>query len=360
MSVQSSRDAGAALDNVNVAAVLPLPSPAALRREMPADAAAVATVAGARAAITDIIEGRDPRLVLVVGPCSIHDPAAARDYLARLTPLAAAVSDVLLVVMRVYFEKPRTTVGWKGLVNDPRLDDSFDLEGGLRLARQLLLDLADAGMPAATEALDPIVPQYLGDLVSWYAIGARTTESQTHREMASGLSAPCGFKNGTDGEVTVAVQAMQSAATPHAFLGIDGDGRPSVIRTRGNRETHVILRGGAQPNYDEGSVSACVEALARHGLREAVMVDASHGNTGKDHARQPAVAREVVRQRAAGNRALMGLMLESNLNAGKQPFGPPAELAYGVSVTDACIDFETTEALVCELAATLRGSATRS
>jgi 3-deoxy-7-phosphoheptulonate synthase len=256
----------------------------------------------------------------------------------------------LLLVMRVYFEKPRTTTGWKGYINDPHLDDSFDIEHGLTAARGFLLELAEAGMPAATEALDPVVPQYLGDLISWYAIGARTTESQTHREMASGLSAPCGFKNGTDGSIEVAINAILAARSAHHFLGIDSEGRTAVIRTRGNAQTHLILRGGAQPNYGAETVADSRERLARGGLPQAIMIDCSHGNSAKDPARQTSVARDVVARRAAGEAGIMGLMIESHLGAGNQAFKPGAgSLQYGVSITDACIDWATTASLLREL-----------
>lgn len=341
------------LDNLNIQDLKPLLAPAALRAELPVGAAAAGKVAAARAAIIDVLRGKDPRFIVVVGPCSIHDISAARDYLARLSALATSLSEQLLIVMRVYFEKPRTTVGWKGLINDPHLDDSFDIEGGLRTARSLLLELADNGMPAATEALDPIVPQYLGDLVSWYAIGARTTESQTHREMASGLSAPCGFKNATDGDVGVAIQAMLAAATPHHFLGIDAGGRTSIVRTRGNNNAHVILRGGATPNYGARDVAACQADLNAAGLSTALMIDCSHANSGKDPMQQPRVAQDVVAQRAAGNRAIVGLMLESNLHAGRQALSPAGERRYGVSITDGCLGWDDTEILLRELAATL-------
>jgi len=307
-----------------------------------------------RRAIADIIAGRDPRLLVVVGPCSIHDLDAARDYAGRLATLAQQLDDRLLLVMRAYFEKPRTTTGWKGFINDPGLDDSFDIERGLRLARGLLLEFAGRGLPAATEALDPVVPQYLGDLVGWYAIGARTTESQTHREMASGLSAPCGFKNGTDGQVVVAINAIVAARRPHHFLGIDADGRTAVVRTQGNAHAHLILRGGAQPNHDAASVADAAVRLAAAGLPPAIMVDCSHGNSGKDPARQAEVARDVVAQRRAGQRALVGLMLESHLAAGSQAFTPgQRDLAYGVSITDACLDWPTTARLLRDLHADL-------
>ncbi|MBX9607464.1 MAG: 3-deoxy-7-phosphoheptulonate synthase [Gammaproteobacteria bacterium] len=342
------------LEDVNVSDFAPLPSPEALHARQPLDARARATVAAARRAIGEIIDGRDPRLLVVVGPCSIHDLDAARDYARRLGALSAELAERLLLVMRVYFEKPRTTTGWKGFINDPRLDDSFDIAYGLEAARAFLLELAAAGMPTATEALDPVVPQYLGDLISWYAIGARTTESQTHREMASGLSAPCGFKNGTDGGIDVAINAILAARSPHHFLGIDGAGRTAVVRTRGNPRAHLILRGGTRPNYDAATAAACRERLARHGLPEAIMVDCSHGNSAKDHNRQPQVARDVVARRADGEAGIVGLMIESNLGAGNQAFKPgQGGLQYGVSITDACIDWPTTETLLRELHAML-------
>jgi 3-deoxy-7-phosphoheptulonate synthase len=343
------------LDNVNVVDVLPLVAPAELRRQQPLDERGAVAIAAARVAAGEIISRRDPRLLVVVGPCSIHDIAAAREYLQRLARVARELHGQLLIMMRVYFEKPRTTVGWKGLINDPHLDDSFDIESGLTQARGLLLDLARAGMPAATEALDPIVPQYLGDLISWYAIGARTTESQTHREMASGLSAPCGFKNGTDGDMEVAIQAMQAAITAHHFLGIDGDGRTAVIRTRGNRHSHVILRGGRQPNYDSASLAYCLKRLRENDLRQAIMVDCSHGNSNKDPERQGDVVRAVLAERAAGNAALIGVMLESNLEGGRQNLSAGgAGLRYGVSVTDACLDWARTELLLHEIACAVK------
>ncbi len=342
------------LENRNVASLTPLMPPATLSERLPLGTAEAAFIDATRRDIGAIIAGRDPRFLVVVGPCSIHDLVAAREYLGRLRALAGEIADRVLVVMRVYFEKPRTTVGWKGLVNDPHMNDTFDIESGLTLARSFLLELVESGMPAATEALDPIVPQYFGDLISWYAIGARTTESQTHREMASGLSAPCGFKNATDGNVQVAVQAMQAARSPHAFLGIDADGRTAVVRTRGNPDLHAILRGGREPNYDAAAIEACVAALDKAGLPSAVMVDCSHGNSAKDAARQPGVAREVVAQRAAGQNALIGIMLESNLEFGNQALGDDvSKLRYGVSITDACIDWETTAALLRDIHAAL-------
>ncbi len=340
----------APVEDVNVIATAPLPAPSELHTRQPISPLARQTVADTRAAINAIIAGQDSRLLIVVGPCSIHDLEAAREYAARLGQVSAALAKRLLIVMRVYFEKPRTTTGWKGFINDPHLDDSFDIEHGLCAARGFLLELALAGMPAATEALDPVVPQYLGDLISWYAIGARTTESQTHREMASGLSAPCGFKNGTDGSVEVAINAILAARSPHHFLGIDSDGRTAVIRTRGNASGHLILRGGAQPNYGPEIVAASDGLLTAHGLPRAIMIDCSHGNSAKDPARQPLVAREVVARRASGERAVIGLMIESHLGAGNQAFkSGMGKLRYGVSITDACIDWPSTENLLHEL-----------
>ena len=354
MTSQHSSSSSAALEDINVSAMAPLPAPAELHTRLALSAQAAATVAATRRAVSAIIEGRDLRLLVVIGPCSIHDLVAARDYAARLGKLAAEVAAHLLIVMRVYFEKPRTTTGWKGYINDPHLDDSFDIEHGLTAARGFLLELAEAGMPAATEALDPVVPQYLGDLISWYAIGARTTESQTHREMASGLSAPCGFKNGTDGGIEVAINAILAARSPHHFLGIDSAGRTAVIRTRGNPHAHLILRGGTQPNYGAEVVASSRERLAQQALPPAIMIDCSHGNSAKDPARQTVVAREVVARRAAGEAGIMGLMIESHIGWGNQAFkAGAAQLQYGVSITDACIDWATTEALLRELHAML-------
>ncbi len=342
--------------NLNVVSETDLPPPAALKAELPAGRAAVETVVRNRRALQNVIDGIDPRLFVVVGPCSIHDIGAAMEYAGRLRSLAAAVEDVLLVVMRVYFEKPRTTVGWKGLINDPDMDDSCDMEKGIRTARRLLLDLAGMGMPTATEALDPVMPQYLGDLISWTAIGARTTESQTHREMASGLSTPVGFKNGTDGGLQVAVNALKSARQPHHFLGINQDGRPAVIHTGGNPYGHVVLRGGGgRPNYDSVCVALCEKALKGAGLPARIVVDCSHGNSNKDPSLQPLVAKDCVEQVVNGNRSIIGLMLESNLGAGNQEIpADRTQLRYGVSVTDACIDWETTESTLKEAAALLR------
>ena len=342
---------GARLQNVNVASAEKLPPPDAVRRELPLTARAEATVAAARETLVAILARRDPRLFVVVGPCSIHDPEAAREYAARLLALAQRVERTLLLVMRVYFEKPRTTVGWKGLINDPDLDDSFHIEKGIRLARRLLLELAEMGLPAATEALDPIMPQYLSELVAWTAIGARTTEAQTHREMASGLSTPVGFKNGTDGTLGVAINALQSVRHPHHFLGITPDGQLAVFRTRGNPHAHVVLRGGGgRSNHDPASVALCEQELARAGLPLNIVVDCSHGNSGKDPSRQPLVAESCTSQILAGNRSIVGLMLESHLFAGSQPIPEDrSRLRYGVSVTDACIDWPTTERLLLRI-----------
>ncbi len=320
-----------------------LPAPGLVKDDIPASTAAMRTVAEGRRAVQAILEGRDPRMFVVVGPCSVHDPESALDYARRLAALAAEVSDTLLIIMRVYFEKPRTTVGWKGLINDPLMDDSFQIEQGLRIARKLLVDINALGLPCGTEALDPISPQYLGDLIAWSAIGARTTESQTHREMASGLSTPVGFKNGTDGSLAVAINAMLSARSGHAFLGVNGDGRVAVIRTSGNSDGHLILRGGSAPNYDSAAVADAEEALAGAGLAQRIVIDCSHGNSRKNFARQPLVLHDVIHQVLEGNRSLVGVMLESNLHEGSQKI--PADrsaLRYGVSVTDACLGWDDT------------------
>jgi 3-deoxy-7-phosphoheptulonate synthase len=344
------------LYNVNVVSETDLPSPAALKSELPAGPAIIDFVARSRRTLQHIIDGQDPRLFVVVGPCSIHDVKAAMEYAERLRKLAESVADTLLVVMRVYFEKPRTTVGWKGLINDPAMDDSCNMELGIRTARRLLLDLAAMGIPTATEALDPVMPQYMGELISWSAIGARTTESQTHREMASGLSTPVGFKNGTDGGLQVAINALKSARQPHHFLGINHDGRPAVIHTRGNPYGHVVLRGGGgRPNYDSVCVALCEKALKDAGLPARIVVDCSHGNSNKDPALQPLVLRDCVEQVVNGNRSIIGLMLESHLLAGNQEI--PADLRqlrYGVSVTDGCIDWPTTEVALSEASRALR------
>jgi 3-deoxy-7-phosphoheptulonate synthase len=340
------------LANTNVLAEDVILSPEELRNKLPLSAEGRATVSSGRLSVKDILDGRDSRQLVVVGPCSIHDPKAALEYARRLHALSGELSSSLLILMRVYFEKPRTTVGWKGLINDPYMDDSFQLEEGLHIARHLLVDLAEMGMPVATEALDPISPQYLADLFSWAAIGARTTESQTHREMASGLSMPVGFKNGTDGSLEVAINALHAVSNPHSFLGINPRGRTAIIRTRGNACGHVILRGGGgQPNYSSVHVARCEQALEKAQLPLNVMVDCSHDNSQKDPQQQTLVAKDVLNQVRAGNKSIMGIMLESHLHAGNQSIPDDLNhLKYGVSVTDACMDWEHTEALLRELA----------
>ncbi|WP_372998016.1 3-deoxy-7-phosphoheptulonate synthase [Marinobacter sp.] len=342
---------GNKLENLNVASQEALITPEALKKEMPLSDKAAETVSKGRQAIYDIMDGKDHRLFVVVGPCSIHDVEAARDYAARLKKLAEEVSDTLLIVMRVYFEKPRTTVGWKGLINDPHLNDTFDIEQGLHIGRRLLLDINELGLPAATEALDPISPQYLQDTIAWSAIGARTTESQTHREMSSGLSMAIGFKNGTDGSLDVAVNAMKSVSHPHSFLGIDQQGQVAIIRTKGNNYGHVVLRGGGgKPNYDSVSVALCEQALDKAGLRKSVMIDCSHANSSKDPAIQPLVMQDVTHQILEGNTSIQSLMVESNINWGNQSIPENlADLKYGVSVTDACIDWPTTEKAIRDM-----------
>ena len=342
-----------ALENLNIVSQHTLLPPTQLHEDIPASPQATQTVTAARRTLGSILSGQDPRLFVVV-PCSIHDTAAAMEYARRLKALADELADQLLLVMRVYFEKPRTTVGWKGLINDPRMDDSFEIEEGLRLARRLLVDVNDLGLPCGTEALDPITPQYLGDLIAWSAIGARTTESQTHRELASGLSSPVGFKNGTDGDLEVAVNAMLSAAQAHAFLGINGDGQVAVTQTRGNAFGHLILRGGAVPNYDSVAVAQAQSALAAANLPVNIVIDCSHANSRKNHALQTLVLKDVVHQIADGNRTIKGVMLESNLFEGNQKFGRLQDLRYGVSITDACIGWDSTEACLREAAAHLR------
>lgn len=343
-----------AFENLNVLAQQTLLPPSQLHDAVPATARASQTVGRARADVVDVLQGLDRRVLVVVGPCSIHDPVAAMDYAQRLKHLADELADQLLVVMRVYFEKPRTTVGWKGLINDPRMDDSFHIEEGLHLARQLLVDLNDMGLPCGTEALDPITPQYLGDLIAWSAIGARTTESQTHREMASGLSSPVGFKNGTDGSLDVAINAMLSAAQPHTFLGINGEGQVALTQTRGNAYGHLILRGGAQPNYDSVAVAEAEAELTKAKLPVNIVVDCSHGNSRKNHALQSLVLKDVVGQIVDGNRSIKGVMLESNLGEGNQKLGDPKALRYGVSITDACLGWEATAEGLRDAAARLR------
>jgi 3-deoxy-7-phosphoheptulonate synthase len=328
--------------NTNMASQEVLVTPEELWQSQPMSEAVKRTVAESRGVIQNILDRKDHRLFVVVGPCSIHDTEAAMDYARRLQRLARELSDTLYIVMRVYFEKPRTTVGWKGLINDPHLDDSFKIEEGLHIGRKLLLDILELGLPTSTEALDPISPQYLQDLISWSAIGARTTESQTHREMASGLSSAVGFKNGTDGGLTVATNALQSVANPHRFLGINRQGQVSVFTTKGNAYGHIVLRGGsAGPNYDSVHVKLCEEALEKAGVPTNIMVDCSHANSNKQPELQPLVVENVANQILEGNRSIVGLMIESNLKAGNQSIPENLDdLEYGVSVTDGCIDWE--------------------
>lgn len=335
------------LTNVNVVSQDVLITPEELKKEIPLTDPARASVVEGRETIQNILDGKDQRLFVVVGPCSIHDVEAAKDYAKRLKALSDKVSDTLYIVMRVYFEKPRTTVGWKGLINDPHLDGSFDIEHGLHVGRELLVDLAEMEIPLATEALDPISPQYLADTFSWAAIGARTTESQTHREMASGLSMPIGFKNGTDGNLATAINAMQAASSSHRFMGINREGQVALLTTQGNANGHVILRGGKQTNYDSVSVTECEQDMAKFGLDASLMIDCSHANSRKDYRRQPLVAEDVIHQIREGNKSIIGLMIESHINEGSQSSDIALnELQYGVSITDACINWDTTEALL--------------
>src|SRR5574342_94567 len=340
------------LDNQHIIEIKALPSPRAIKTKLPITDDAAALVVETREAVRHILHGQDrERLLVIVGPCSIHDPEAAYEYADRLKPVADALRDRLLIVMRTYFEKPRTTVGWKGLINDPHLDGSCDIATGIERARTLLLNLNRRGVPCSTELLDPVTPQYLADLISWAAIGALTTESQTHREMASGVSMPVGFKNGTEGSLQVAINAMTSARTPHHFVGINADGQTSIIKTMGNPDRHIVLRGGGgKTNYDAEHVARAEAALAGEGIARPIMIDCSHDNSSKDHKRQGLVARDVLRQFREGRQSIMGLMLESNLNPGKQTWKQGISLAYGVSITDACLGWEETESLLSELA----------
>ena len=334
--------------DVNVRRVEPLMTPTDLVSKLPLSPRSERTVLEGRSKIQAVLRGEDPRFIVVTGPCSIHDEKAAREYAGRLVRLSEQLGDRILLVMRVYFEKPRTTIGWKGLLYDPNLNDTFDISAGLHRGRELLLQIAEMGVYSATEFLDPIVPQYLADLVSWAAIGARTTESQTHRQLASGLSMPVGFKNGTKGTTQIAVDAMVSARSPHGFLGIDHSGRSSVIHTTGNPYAHLVLRGGsAGPNFDAGSIAHAQSELSAASLPARLLVDCSHANCGKNHTRMHIAFRDVVEQRAAGNSGILGCMLESNLAAGSQKLnGNASSLKYGVSVTDPCIDWEETESLL--------------
>ncbi|GAA4085926.1 MULTISPECIES: 3-deoxy-7-phosphoheptulonate synthase [Zhongshania] len=333
------------IENVNVTAQEVLITPARLKAALPMSDLAKEVVNQGRDTVRDILDGKDHRMFVVVGPCSIHDVDAAMDYAKRLKALADEVSDTLVIIMRVYFEKPRTTVGWKGLINDPYLNDTFKIEEGLHIGRKLLLDISELGLPTSTEALDPISPQYLQDCIAWSAIGARTTESQTHREMASGLSSAVGFKNGTDGGLTVAVNAIGSAVKPHRFLGINGEGQVAVIHTTGNAYTHIVLRGGSQgPNYDSVHIKLCEAELTKAGIPLNIMVDCSHANSSKQPQLQPLVIENVANQVIEGNTSIVGLMVESNINAGNQSIPEDlSKLAYGVSVTDGCIGWDETE-----------------
>ena len=344
------------VDDLNVKSQSVLITPEQIKQQVPLTDAARRSVQAGREVVRNILDGKDHRLFVVVGPCSIHDPEAALEYGRKLKKLADELQDTLYIVMRVYFEKPRTTVGWKGLINDPHMNDSFEIEEGLRIGRQLLIDLADMGLPLSTEALDPISPQYMQDLICWSAIGARTTESQTHREMASGLSSAVGFKNGTDGGLTVAINALQSVSHSHSFLGINGDGQVSVIQTRGNQYGHVVLRGGGgKPNYDSVSVQLCELELEKAGISTNIMIDCSHANSNKDPALQPLVMENVANQILEGNQTIVGLMIESNLEWGNQSIPDDLkQLKYGVSVTDACIDWSTTDKSLREMADKLK------
>ena len=347
-------------ENLNIEAFDAMPTPEEIHARLPLSEKAAQTVVDGRRTLERILDRKDPRLFVVVGPCSIHDAVAGLDYARRLKKLADEVTDTIVLVMRVYFEKPRTSTGWKGFINDPRMDDSFHIEEGLQKAREFLLQVNELGLPAATEALDPIAPQYLGDLIAWTAIGARTSESQTHREMSSGLSTPVGFKNGTDGSVDAAINAIISAASPHSFLGLNNQGRSAVVRTRGNRYGHLVLRGGGdRPNYDTVSVAIAEQALAKAKLAQNVVVDCSHANSYKKPELQPLVMQDVVNQIRLGNRSIVGLMIESFIEAGNQPI--PADLSklkFGCSVTDACVDWPTTEKMILEARDALRGPLT--
>ena len=343
-------------ENLNVVRIDPMSSPDEIKARVPLSDKAAATVMAGRKALENILDRKDPRLMVIVGPCSIHDPVAGMDYARRLKKLADALSDTLLIVMRVYFEKPRTSTGWKGYINDPNMDDSFHINEGMEKARRFLLAVNELGLPAATEALDPIAPQYYGDLISWTAIGARTSESQTHREMASGLSTPVGFKNATDGSLDAAINGILSAAAPHSFLGLNGQGQSAIFRTKGNRYAHVVLRGGGgRPNYDTVSVSLAEKALAKAKLPANIMVDCSHANAWKNHDYQPLVLKDVTHQIREGNTAIIGVMIESFIEPGNQPIPTDlSQLRYGCSVTDACVSWETTETMLREAAQLLQ------
>ena len=346
------------IQDVNIVGTTPLTSPANLKSQLPASDAAAQAVYDSRQTVANILKGEDSRVIAIVGPCSIHNEQIALEYADRLARLADEVQEQIVVVMRVYFEKPRTTVGWKGLINDPHMNDTFDLVTGLTTGRKILLHVAELGLPAASEVLEPITPQYIADLMTLASIGARTTESPTHRQMASGLSMPVGFKNSTEGSLEVAINAMQAARAEHRFLGIDNDGHTCVVKTRGNALGHLILRGGRTgPNYNEESLTEAARLLNSAELPSRFVVDCSHANSEKDYTKQPAVWNDVIRQRVAGNKSIAGLMLESNLKAGKQSLGSdPATLEYGVSITDGCISFDETEQLLKSACDALAGS----
>ncbi len=343
-------------DDLRILAKRPLSSPAVVAEELSLSEKGTEFVTSSRRAISAALRRDDDRLVVITGPCSIHDVKAANEYAARLMPLIRKHEKDLVVVMRVYFEKPRTSIGWKGLINDPHIDNTFRINEGLRLARKVLLDIVELGVPAATEFLDTVSPQYTADLVSYGAIGARTTESQVHRELASGLSMPVGFKNGTDGDVQVAVDAVMSSKSPHWFTGVSKDGVAAIFETSGNAEAHAILRGGSRtgPNYDANSVAGALALLEKANQPQSIVIDCSHGNSSKDHNRQPIVASDIAAQIAGGNRAITGVMIESNLVAGNQKWTGPETSVYGLSITDACIDFARTEPVLEELAAAVR------
>lgn len=341
-------------DDLRIEKLQTLSPPAQVIGEAPATSSAAEIVGGARQAVHQILQGQDDRLVVVIGPCSIHDPKAAIDYARRLATERERHAGELEVIMRVYFEKPRTTVGWKGLINDPGLDGGFRINEGLRLARRVLLDVSAQGLPAACEFLDVTTPQYIADLVAWGAIGARTTESQIHREMASGLSCPVGFKNGTNGDVKIAVDAVMAASQPHHFLAVTKEGRAAIATTTGNGDCHLVLRGGKTPNYDAASVAAAAEVLTKAGLPPRIMVDVSHANSGKNHENQPAVIADVCAQVATGASPIMGVMIESNLVSGRQDIVAGQPLTYGQSVTDACVDWDTSVRLLDALAGAVR------
>lgn len=347
-SAPASANASGPLENKCVREIVRLVSPAKIKEQFPANIGQCEQVSRHRQAARDIIEGKDQRLLVVAGPCSIHDTRAALEYASRLAAVAEEIKDKALVIMRVYFEKPRTTVGWKGLINDPHMDDSCEMAEGIAIARKLLLDIVDLGLPTGTEFLDPIIPQYIADMISWAAVGARTTESQTHREMASGLSMPVGFKNGTDGSVQTAMDALQSSQSPHSFLGIDQNGFTSIVKTMGNPDSHIVLRGGRNgPNYEPEQIAQILKQIEKSGVQSSLVVDCSHANSNKDYKRQVIVWESILKQRNAGRKEIVGAMLESHIHADKQAVSKNREgLKYGVSVTDACIDWETTEKLL--------------